>query len=98
MSKQGGSSNMPIAAIAFHKNINLLAEVRHDVRPLMCLFIRVLDGVSVIYLKDITEAYPLSCYGILVYLSSASSNLEVRALGKTAGLLLTGAAGIEPAT
>ena len=65
---------MPIAAIAFHKDFNLLAEVRHDVRPLMCLFIRVLDGVSVIYLKDITEAYPLSCYGILVYLSSASSN------------------------
>jgi hypothetical protein len=41
MSKQGGLSNMPIAAIAFHKNLNLLAEVRHDVRPLMCLFIRV---------------------------------------------------------
>ena len=64
----------------------------------MCLFIRVLDGVSVIYLKDITEAYPLSYHGILVYLSSASGNLEVRALGKTAGLLLTGVAGIEPAT
>ena len=60
MSKQGGLSDMPIAAIAFHKNFNLLAEVRHDFRPLMCLFIRVLDGVSVIYLKDITEAYPLS--------------------------------------
>ena len=89
---------MPIAAIAFHKDFNLLAEVRHDVRPLMCLFIRVLDGVSVIYLKDITEAYPLSCYGILVYLSSANSNLEVRALGKTAGLLLTPPPGIEPGT
>ena len=33
-----------------------------------------LDGVSVIYLKDITEAYPLSYHGILVYLSSASGN------------------------
>ena len=33
-----------------------------------------LDGVSVIHLKDVTEAYPLSRYGILVYLSSASSN------------------------
>jgi hypothetical protein len=32
---------MPIAAIGFHKNANLLAEVSHDVRPLMCLFIRV---------------------------------------------------------
>ena len=41
---------------------------------------------------------PLSCHGILVYLSSASDDLEVRALGKTAGLLLTAQAGIEPAT
>jgi len=41
MSKQEGLLDMPIAAIAFHKNFNLLAEVRHDVRPLVCLFIRV---------------------------------------------------------
>jgi hypothetical protein len=41
MSKQAGLSDMPIAAIAFHKNLNLLAEVSHDVRPLMCLFIKV---------------------------------------------------------
>ncbi len=34
---------MPIAAIAFHNNINLLAEVRHDFRPLVCLFIRVFE-------------------------------------------------------
>jgi hypothetical protein len=27
----------------------------------------VVDGISVIYLKDITEAYPLSRYGILDY-------------------------------
>jgi hypothetical protein len=32
---------MPIAAIAFHNNFNLLADVRHDVRPLVCLFIKV---------------------------------------------------------
>ena len=32
---------MPIAAIAFHNNFNLLADVRHGVRPLVCLFIKI---------------------------------------------------------
>jgi hypothetical protein len=41
ISKQEGLRDMPIAAIAFHNNFNLLADVRHDVRPLVCLFIRV---------------------------------------------------------
>jgi hypothetical protein len=57
---------MPITAIAFHKNLNLLAEVSHDVRPLVFIY-KSLDGVSVIHLKDVTEAYPLSRYGILDY-------------------------------
>lgn len=42
ISKQEGLRDMPIAAIAFHKDFNLLAELRHDVRPLVCLFIRLL--------------------------------------------------------
>ena len=41
ISKQEGLRDMPIAAIAFHNNFNLLANVRHDVRPLVCLFIKV---------------------------------------------------------
>jgi len=40
MSKQGHFSDI-FTIIAIDKNLNLLAKVRHDVRPLMCLFIRV---------------------------------------------------------
>ena len=41
ISKQEELSKLPIAAIAFH-NMNLLTDVRHDFRPVVCLFIRVL--------------------------------------------------------
>lgn len=40
MSKQGHFSDI-FTIIALNKNLNLLAEVKHDVRPLMCLFIRI---------------------------------------------------------